>query len=201
MQEINRHLADTLKAERKQRGWSLDKAAATTGVSKAMLGQIERGESSPTVATLWKIAGGFRCSLSTFIEAYDDKSPDQSSAQLSSGKPQIRSADQIRHQPAQDLMLVAPLFPFDSQMGFEIFELSLLSGYERESEPHEAGVTEFVLVIEGVMEVLVEGQWHCLEKGMSIRFSADQPHGYRNLSNDTARFHNIIHYPDGTNRS
>lgn len=196
MQEINRHLADTLKAKRKQRGWSLDKAAAETGVSKAMLGQIERGESSPTVATLWKIAGGFRCSLSTFIEADGDKNPDQSSAPLSSGKPQIRSADKIRHQPAQDLMLVAPLFPFDPRMGFEIFELSLLPGYERESEPHETGVTEFVLVIEGMMEVLVEGRWRSLEKGVSIRFSADKPHGYRNLSDSTARFHNIIHYPD-----
>ncbi len=200
MQDINRHLADTLKTERKQRGWSLDKTASETGVSKAMLGQIERGESSPTLATLWKIAGGFRCSLSTLIEAHGDKYTDQSSVPLASGKPQIRSANQIRHQPAQDLILVAPLFPFDPQMGFEIFELSLLSGYERESEPHATGVTEFVLVIEGVMEVLVEGRWRSLETGMSIRFSADQPHGYRNLSDKTARFHNIIHYPNGADR-
>ena len=51
-------LGDTLRALRKTRGWSLDQTAAATGVSKAMLGQIERGESSPTVATLWKLAGG-----------------------------------------------------------------------------------------------------------------------------------------------
>ncbi len=196
MQEINQHLAETLKAERKIRGWSLDKAAEQTGVSKAMLGQIERGESSPTVATLWKIAGGFNCSLSTFIQPHDDKSTNQYSTGRTSHEPQIRSADQIRHQPAKDPMLVAPLFPFDPQMGFEIFELSLLPGYERVSEPHATGVTEFVLVIEGTMEVLIEGRWRSLEKGMSIRFSADRSHGYRNLSDSTARFHNIIHYPD-----
>ncbi|MEZ8384857.1 helix-turn-helix domain-containing protein, partial [Vibrio splendidus] len=43
-----------LKRLRQEKGWSLDKTAKETGVSKAMLGQIERGESSPTVAKLWQ---------------------------------------------------------------------------------------------------------------------------------------------------
>jgi transcriptional regulator with XRE-family HTH domain len=60
MQELAGHLAHTLRTLRAQRGWSLTQAAEYTGVSKAMLGQIERGESSPTVATLWKIATGFQ---------------------------------------------------------------------------------------------------------------------------------------------
>ena len=54
--DITAHLAQTLKALRQQKNWSLTQAAQETGVSKAMLGQIERNESSPTVATLWKIA-------------------------------------------------------------------------------------------------------------------------------------------------
>ncbi|WP_417653748.1 helix-turn-helix domain-containing protein, partial [Escherichia coli] len=52
--DITQHLATTLKALRQARGWSLSKLAEETGVSKAMLGQIERNESSPTVSTLWK---------------------------------------------------------------------------------------------------------------------------------------------------
>lgn len=55
---IAQHLATTLKSLRQQRGWSLSRLAEETGVSKAMLGQIERNESSPTVATVWKIATG-----------------------------------------------------------------------------------------------------------------------------------------------
>ena len=47
-----------LKKVRFDRGLTLDNVAEMTGVSKTMLGQIERGESSPTVATLWKLAGG-----------------------------------------------------------------------------------------------------------------------------------------------
>ena len=61
---IAQHLAATLKHLRQQRGWSLSRLAEETGVSKAMLGQIERNESSPTVATLWKIATGLNVPFS-----------------------------------------------------------------------------------------------------------------------------------------
>lgn len=65
--DIAAHLSDTLKTLRQARGWSLTQAAEQTGVSKAMLGQIERQESSPTVATLWKIATGFNVPFSVFM--------------------------------------------------------------------------------------------------------------------------------------
>lgn len=68
MKDTYHHIALTLKKLRQERGWSLDKAAEKTGVSKAMLGQIERQESSPTIATLWKIASGFQTSFSSFLE-------------------------------------------------------------------------------------------------------------------------------------
>ncbi|MGL4206107.1 MAG: helix-turn-helix domain-containing protein, partial [Aeromonadaceae bacterium] len=45
MEEINQQVGLALKQLRQQRGWSLDQAAQACGVSKAMLGQIERGES------------------------------------------------------------------------------------------------------------------------------------------------------------
>ncbi len=52
-------------------------------------------------------------------------------------------------------MLVATLFPFNPTLGFEMFELTLLPGYERYSEPHEPGVTEHVVVIEGKWKYLL----------------------------------------------
>ncbi|WP_265434562.1 helix-turn-helix domain-containing protein [Aeromonas salmonicida] len=185
MQEMNQHLAQRLKGLRSELGWSLDVAARETGVSKAMLGQIERGESSPTVATLWKIATGFRVSFSSFIEP----------APAAQGEVLYRTADAIRQQPAGEGMQVAPLFPYEKRFGFELFELTLLPGYQRESEPHEPGVTEHVIVISGLMEVLVEGEWRSLAQGEAVRFAADRPHGYRNLGIAPAIFHNLIHYP------
>ncbi len=68
---FSKSIAKHLKSVRKARGLSLDKTATLTGVSKAMLGQIERGESSPTIATLWKIATGLECSFSSFLSDDD----------------------------------------------------------------------------------------------------------------------------------
>ncbi|UJJ33251.1 helix-turn-helix domain-containing protein [Halopseudomonas maritima] len=190
MQEINQYLAATLRQLRSDRGWSLDRAAGECGVSKAMLGQIERGESSPTVATLWKIAAGFDTSLSTFLEP----SPAEH------GGITVRSADALRQRPAADQMLIAPLFPFDARYGFELFELTLLPGYERLSEPHSRGVVEHVVVVRGEMALLVQGVWQRLGEGQAVRFAADQPHGYRNLGAGPAVFHNLIYYPPGSAR-
>lgn len=183
--DVSHHLAEELRRQRKARGWSLDQAALASGVSKAMLGQIERGESSPTVATLWKIASGFECSLSKFI----------ASPLPASQAPLFRDAQHVRTKPASDEMLVAPLFPFDPRMGFELLELTLLPGYVRQSEAHAVGVVEHLTVLRGSVDVLIEGQWHSLVEGQAVRFAADHPHGYRNLHDASAVCHNLIHYP------
>lgn len=184
MQEISAYLAKALKQARKDQGLSLDKAAAATGVSKAMLGQIERQESSPTLATLWKIASGLHVSMSSL----------QGPA-LNPEENRPRNAAELREQPTQDRVLVASLFPFDPALGFEMFELTLLPEYERYAEPHEPGVIEHVIVIEGSIEIFTDNQWHLLSKGDALRFAADKPHGYRNLQDCSGVFHNLIHYP------
>jgi len=181
------HLSTTLKTVRSAQDLSLDAAAQKTGVSKAMLGQIERGESSPTVATLWKIATGLGVSLSTFIEP----PPADSQATI------IRTADAIRQHPANDGLLISPLFPFESHLGFEYLELSFESGYHRISSPHQTGVVEIISVIQGQMEILADGNWHPIRQGQSIRFAGDKAHGYRNMSAETAKVITVIHYAQG----
>jgi len=182
---LYKHIALTLKDLRRKRGWSLDKAAEATGVSKAMLGQIEREESSPTIATLWKIASGFQTSFSSFI----------ADLQSDFNKPVYRSGQAQNLHPDDEKIRVFPLFPFDSQLNVEIFIIELLPTCEHLSPPHKHGVIEHVIVIEGQMEVLVNGCWQLLSAGEGVRFDANQPHGYRNMTSLLTRFHDIIHYP------
>ncbi|MEN5015841.1 XRE family transcriptional regulator [Erwinia sp. Eh17-17] len=184
MDHLQQHLADTLKARRSERGWSLTQAAQVTGVSKAMLGQIERGESSPTIATLWKIATGFNLPFSVFIEADD----------VDRAIPRRRQLLQ-EYSPADNLMQVLPLFPFDAQLNFEMLVIELAAGAGSESAPHEPGVVEHVVVIEGELELQVDGNWHRLVQGEGLRFHADCPHAYRNPRDRPVRFHDLIHYP------
>lgn len=185
MSDSARHLADTLRTLRRARGWSLDRAALETGVSKAMLGQIERGESSPTVATLWKLADGFQASMSSLLEAPPPGHDDQLL---------VRPSGALRRQHMEDGMQVASVFPFEPRFGFEVLEVTLPGGYERRADGHETGVTEHVLVMAGVLEIFADDRWIELATGESLRFAADRPHGYRNRGDAAAVFHNLIHY-------
>lgn len=167
------HVATTLKKLRHQHGWSLDACAQKTGVSKAMLGQIEREESSPTISTLWKIASGFNIPFSSF------------------------TIDTIPHPtptPHDNSILIKTLFSFDQVLGLEIFMITLPPHYTHLSPPHQAGVIEHVIALDGAIEVLAQDEWHYLPPQQGFRFAADQTHGYRNLSSQFASFHNVIHY-------
>ncbi len=190
MENIYNHIAETLKSLRRERGWSLDKTAQETGVSKAMLGQIEREESSPTIATLWKIASGFRTSFSSFLAELD----------VEINAPIYRSGPVQKINPADEKIRVIPLFPFDEQLCCEIFIIELLPTCEHFSSPHEPGVIEHVIVVDGTIDILLEGAWNTLRKGEGLRFNANQPHGYRNTTSEISSIHNIINYPK-TNES
>lgn len=179
------HIANHLKTLRQQRGWSLDKAAQETGVSKAMLGQIERLESSPTVATLWKIASGFHVSFSSFLE----DSPGNATETIYRPQPQ----QALQH--ADEQLKITSLFPFDPELRFECFMIELLPHCEQLSTPHEPGVIEHIIVIEGTVDILIHQDWHVLHPGDGLRFDASKPHGYRNTHDKSAFFHDIIHYP------
>ncbi len=148
-------------------------------------GADRTGESSPTVATLWKIATGFNVAFSAFLEI----SPLQQQATLH------RYGDAPVFNQYNADMRVVPLFPFDRQLGFDMFVIDLAPGALSESSAHEPGVIEHVIVISGELELAVDGEWHHLTQGEAMRFQADRPHAYRNASQQTVRIHDLIHYP------
>ncbi|WP_130834995.1 helix-turn-helix domain-containing protein [[Erwinia] mediterraneensis] len=177
METLHHYLSHSLKQLRQTCGWSLAQAAERTGVSKAMLGQIERGESSPTVATLWKIATGFNVPFSFFIQ----------------GDEQQRGPGHVYTQQ-NARMRVTSLLPYDERLRFDLLAVELAPGAQSDSSPHEAGVTEQVVVIEGELMLSTDGQWHHLYQGQALQFAADVPHSYRNPLRTPLRFHSLIHY-------
>ncbi len=168
-----------LRDVRAASGLSLSKVAELTGVSKAMLGQIERGESSPTIATLWKIAKGFQLPLSALIGTAAMR--DTTDADVFST---------VRFPGSIEVKIV---FPFDPALGAETFHVELSPNQSHESPAHAAGVTEEVFVLSGALDVLRNGNWVPLQSGQGLRFSADVPHGYR-AGDQGAAFLNMHHY-------
>lgn len=170
-------LASQLKKARATRGWSLDVASGQTGVSKAMLGQIERGESSPTIAKLWDIANGFNLPLSYFVDLGTD------------------DVAQVSNTVSDEGFKLHTLFTYDVKTKIEVFRLSLSPGHQHISLPHNTGVVEHLIAIEGQIDYCLEQTWSTLKCGEAVKFKADVSHGYRNITAQPAVLHNIIHYP------
>ena len=181
--EFNDPVGRRLRRLRQHYRWSLDKAAEASGVSKAMLGQIERGESSPTVATLWKVSTGFDVPMSSLIEDSPidgevKREEENRRLLLSEGEPEQWK----------------PLFSYDPQTGIEVFVIDLPVGHEHLSPAHQKGVTEYIIVVSGELAINLAGQCQVLSSGEGIRFDASQAHGYRNNGQEVCSFHNVIHY-------
>ncbi|EPR44487.1 transcriptional regulator, XRE family [Desulfovibrio sp. X2] len=189
--DFKRSISRALKEQRERQGLSLDGAARLTGVSKAMLGQIERRESVPTIAVLWKIASGLRVSFSAFFAS----AVTGAAARAGTGAPRPLPGDPSDEAAFADdpHMKVRVVFPFDPATRMEFFEVALSGSHEQLSSPHQPGVVEHVVVLSGRLAVLFDGQWHEAEPGRALRFPADQPHGYRAVTPE-ATFQNVICY-------
>lgn len=182
MKKFNLIIGNKLKDIRNKRNLSLDEVAKLTGVSKAMLGQIERGQSNPTVSTLWKIATGLKVSFSLFI---DENQDDLNVICQNDINPIIEDNNKMR---------LYPIFPFDAKTGFEIFTIELEPGCNHISTPHSDGVEEYIIVTEGEIQMDIDNKKFILQKGNSIRFMANKPHAYKNISEVKSVFQNIILY-------
>lgn len=182
MKDLNLVIGNKLKEIRNKRNLSLDEVSKLTGVSKAMLGQIERGQSNPTVSTLWKIATGLKVSFSLFI---DENQDDLKIINQNNIDPIIEDDNRMK---------LYSIFPFDVNSGVEIFTIELESDCNHISTPHNEGVEEYIIVTEGEIEMDINNRKFVLQKGNSIRFMANQPHSYMNTSKDKAVFQNIIRY-------
>jgi transcriptional regulator with XRE-family HTH domain len=72
MEDVDSALAARLREERESRGWSLADLAARSGVSRAMVSKIERGEASPTAALLGRLSGAYGLTLSQLFTRVED---------------------------------------------------------------------------------------------------------------------------------
>jgi len=158
-----------LRRLRTRRGLSLERLAQISGVSRAMLGQIELGQSAPTINVLWKIARALEVTFSALI-----------SARTQSGAMVLRSADAKILTSKDRTFTSRALFPFDEPRRVEFYELRLAAGSVEEADAHPPGTSENLVVTAGSLEIDVAGDTHRLEAGDSILFEADTPHAYRN---------------------
>lgn len=183
MEAASLKIGERLKALRSARAMSLDDVAVLTGVSKPMLGQIERGQSIPTVTTLWKIATGLKAPLSYFLEGpraeYAVTGPDRDNVILGDG----------------GRMRAYPVFPYDPVRSVETFYIEFAPGCHHESDGHSDGVEEHIFVLKGTLRLALGDRTVEVGERQAVRFRADIAHSYQNLSGDACAVYNTIFYP------
>lgn len=181
--DVNKSVACNLKALRERKKLSLDGLSRLTGVSKSMLGQIERAEVNPTISVLWKIAGGLKVSFTSLIE------PHSGSMEL------VRAQDGAVLLEDGGRYINHPVFAFDENRRFEQYRIEILPGGRFQAQAHLSGSMEFITVFEGQLELMVDGATSVLGTFDSIRFLADVPHTYHNPGDVTAQLNMLIYYP------
>lgn len=181
---LNTLIGQNLKTIREQRGLSLEKAAKQTGVSKPMLGQIERGVSNPTVSTLWKIATGLGVSFSTFLEGNGENITFVKKNEL---EPIVE--DDGRY-------LVYPLFSMENGKPFETFSIELKPECHYISEAHPRGVQEQIWVDSGQFDLALDEHTYTIAAQEAVRFTADRTHIYQNPYEEICRATLIVYYPE-----
>src|SRR5512135_53113 len=143
-----------LRRLRVRRGLSLEKLSRQSGVSRAMLGQIELGQSTPTINVLWKISTALGVPFSALI-----------SSRTQAGA-QVLRAEQAKTLTSHDGAFSSrALFPFDEPRRVEFYELKLAPGGVEHADAHNPGTTENLVVAKGTVEIEVEGRKEQLTAG------------------------------------
>lgn len=182
--ELPAVLGRNLKRLRTRQGHSLERLAKLSGVSRAMLSQIETGKSAPTINLLWKIATALGVPFATLLDS-----------QKVSGCVVLRRNEAKILGSRDGRFTSRALFPFDGERRVEFYELRLAACHTEHAEAHAPGTVENLVVARGSIEVRSGREPSvALAEGDAIVFEADMPHSYRNLSDDVAVAYLVMTY-------
>ena len=156
----NLRLAERLRALRLARRWSLDELSALSGVSRASLSRIENGEVSPTASVLGRLAGAHRTTVSRLLADIEGHAPAL-----------VRQAEQPEWvDPATGFrrrLVSPPSLDFDC----ELVRCELPAGAEVEYPlPPRIGLEHHLYLIDGALELTVNGDVHRLSAGDCLRY-------------------------------
>jgi transcriptional regulator with XRE-family HTH domain len=175
-------LGERVRELRRGRGLTLEELAERSGVSRAMISKVERGEKNPTLVVAAKVAEGLETTLSELLGTEE------------------RRKIIVVHRERQMVMR-------DPETGFERQLLSPSLGgravefirniVPRESTsgeflPHRRGVEEYVVVEKGRLRAIIGGEEYLLEEGDALYFEADVSHRFDNAGDGECSYYLVI---------
>lgn len=172
-----------VKSLREGMDMSLRDLADRSGVSAQMLSQVERGETSPTLATAERIAGGLELSLSQLLR-------------LDEGRHVVvtRSADRrVRRKRGHAVEELTPPLPGQrADVSVHTLADGAATGAADDPPMHEPGSRETAVVLQGGVDLFIDGDRYELAEGDSVTFDADLPHHFENNGGAETQFLAVV---------
>ncbi|HKZ13309.1 MAG TPA: XRE family transcriptional regulator [Solirubrobacterales bacterium] len=172
-----------IRALREAMSLSLRDLADRSGVSAQMLSQVERGETSPTLAVAAKIAAGLELTLSQLLRLDEGQHVAVSRA---AGRRSSRRGGHLIEE------LTPPLPGQRADVSLHVLDPGATTGGASDPPMHEPGSRETAVVLAGELALVLEGTRTELQEGDSVTFDADLPHHFENEGNEPTRFIAVI---------
>jgi transcriptional regulator with XRE-family HTH domain len=175
-------LGERVRALRRERGLTLNVLAERSGVSRAMISKLERGEKNPTLVVAAKVAEGLGVSLSRLVGV--------------EGRREVVLVPRVRRMIVRD-----PETGFERQLlspgfggrGIEFLRNVVPEGSTAgEFPPQRRGVEEYVVVERGRLKATLGGEEYLLEDGDALYFEADVPHRFDNVGEGECSYYQVI---------
>jgi XRE family transcriptional regulator, regulator of sulfur utilization len=183
VERLNGHFGKRVRNLRDAMDLSLRDLSERSGVSAPMLSQVERGDTSPTLAVADKIAAGLELTLSQLLRL------DESDGVTLVRAAERRRAGGPRHRYE---VLTPPLPGLRAEVSVHTLAPGASTGEPGDPPMHEPGSRETAVVVEGALRFLCGGVAHELHEGDSVTFDADLPHHFENPGAGDARFYAIV---------
>lgn len=181
--DINKIVAANLKRLRTERNLSLGQLSAICEVSKVMLSQIEKGETNPTINTLWKIASGLKVPYTALMD------------QQKSATSVIKKSELTVQLGNDNHYRIYCYYTNNPRRNFELFQIELDAGHSYTSIGHTEKSEEYIMVLEGELTLTVNDHPYILYPNDAIDFLAATQHVYTSSGSETLKAVVINSYP------
>ncbi|MFR7590591.1 MAG: helix-turn-helix domain-containing protein [Longibaculum sp.] len=181
--DLGKIIAFNLKKLRNERHLSLGQLAIESGISKTMLSDIEKGNSNPTINTIWKIANGLKVPYTKLIDGVDDETTI------------IQRKETIKQTGETKSYRVYCYFTTTPTRNFELFYCELDPLSSNQSIGHSKNAQEYIYVIDGELTLDTDNGEYVLCVGDSLAFDSSMNHTYKNSQEKMTTFIVINYYP------
>src|SRR5215213_6934480 len=175
-QVLSGNMGKTIQRLRKAYNLSLSELAEQSGVAKSIISQIERNETNPTLATIWRLSQALDVSIERVLAHGDDEPFIEKSSRADT--PLLVSDD--------GKMRLAIIGWINTVEWLQWYDVTSEPGGVLDSDAHQRGSVECLSVLDGEFEVEVAGVAHRAKAGETLRYRSDRPHRVRCISESSA---------------